>query len=41
VVRSGRYWVEIPELPDDVHDLEGLQRIAAAVFAPEEPSSAE
>jgi len=37
VERSGRYWAEIPELPDDVHDLDGLQRIAAAVFAPEEP----
>jgi anion-transporting ArsA/GET3 family ATPase len=41
VERSGRYWAEIPELPDDVHDLEGLQRIAAAVFSQEEPPSAE
>jgi len=40
VERSGRYWAEIPELPDDVHDLEGLQRIAAAVFPQEAPPRA-
>jgi anion-transporting ArsA/GET3 family ATPase len=40
VERSGRYWAEIPELPEDVHDLEGLLRIAAAVFPQEAPPRA-
>jgi len=30
-----RFWSEIPELADDVHDLEGLARIAAAIFGAE------
>jgi anion-transporting ArsA/GET3 family ATPase len=34
---SGRFWATIPELPEDVHDLAGLQRVAAAVFAQEDP----
>ena len=32
VLRSQRFWAVIPELADDVHDLEGLRRIGAAVF---------
>ena len=29
---KGSFWASIPELPDDVHDLAGLGRIAAEVF---------
>jgi anion-transporting ArsA/GET3 family ATPase len=31
--RQGRYWNQIPELPDDVHDLEGLALLADAILA--------
>ncbi|MBW2360157.1 MAG: ArsA family ATPase [Deltaproteobacteria bacterium] len=29
---AGGFWAVIPELPEDVHDLDGLARMAAAVF---------
>src|SRR5207247_635068 len=32
---QGRFFHAIPELPEDVHDLAGLARIADALFAPE------
>jgi len=32
----GLFWRTVPELPRDVHDLEGLARIAGHVFAPDE-----
>jgi anion-transporting ArsA/GET3 family ATPase len=32
VEKQGGYWGVIPELPDDVHDLAGLARIAHAAF---------
>jgi anion-transporting ArsA/GET3 family ATPase len=31
----GGFWGQIPELPDDVHDLPGLARIARAIFEEE------
>jgi anion-transporting ArsA/GET3 family ATPase len=31
--RQGRFWNQIPELPDDVHDLEGLAQLAQALLA--------
>jgi anion-transporting ArsA/GET3 family ATPase len=37
---AGRFWAQIPELAEDVHDLAGLARIADAVFrAPSEGTS--
>ena len=30
--RNGRYWGQIPEFAGDVHDLEGLARVADAIF---------
>jgi len=33
--RQGRFWAEIPELSEDVHDLEGLARLAEALLAGE------
>ena len=35
-LRRGLFWRIVPELPRDVHDLEGLAQIARHVFAPEE-----
>jgi anion-transporting ArsA/GET3 family ATPase len=32
IVSQGRFYCEIPELPEDVHDLPGLARIADAIF---------
>jgi anion-transporting ArsA/GET3 family ATPase len=29
---AGSFWAVIPELPEDVHDMDGLARIAASVF---------
>jgi anion-transporting ArsA/GET3 family ATPase len=29
---QGRFFVEIPEFPEDVHDLVGLERVARAIF---------
>jgi anion-transporting ArsA/GET3 family ATPase len=40
VEQQGGYWGAIPELPGDVHDLEGLARIAGAIFD-EEPADAD
>jgi hypothetical protein len=37
-VKPARFFREIPELPDDVHDLPGLARIADAIFAVEGPA---
>jgi anion-transporting ArsA/GET3 family ATPase len=38
--RQGRFWAEIPELSEDVHDLEGLARLADALLVEvaEEPA---
>ena len=33
---EGRYWGRIPELPEDVHDLPGLARVAQSIFARED-----
>ena len=30
--RRSSYWAQIPELPADVHDLEGLRRIGESIF---------
>ena len=30
--RNGYFWRAVPELPRDVHDLDGLARIASFVF---------
>ena len=30
---AGSFWATIPELPDDVHDLEGLSHVGAHLFA--------
>jgi anion-transporting ArsA/GET3 family ATPase len=38
---QGRFWGQIPELPDDVHDLPGLARIARAIFGKEEPDGSQ
>jgi anion-transporting ArsA/GET3 family ATPase len=35
--REGGFWGRIPELPEDVHDLPGLARVARAVFGGEAP----
>jgi hypothetical protein len=32
IVSQGRFYCDIPELPEDVHDLPGLARIADAIF---------
>jgi anion-transporting ArsA/GET3 family ATPase len=37
--RGGRFWGEIPEFSQDVHDLPGLARIGRAIFAGEEPTA--
>ena len=36
-LRGGGFWGLIPELPEDVHDLEGLARVTRAVFGGETP----
>jgi hypothetical protein len=30
---AGSFWAVVPELPEDVHDLDGLSHVAAGVFA--------
>jgi anion-transporting ArsA/GET3 family ATPase len=35
--QQGRYWGQIPELPEDVHDLTGLARVARGIFGQEDP----
>jgi hypothetical protein len=35
IERGGGFWGAIPELPEDVHDLAGLARVADAIFAGE------
>jgi anion-transporting ArsA/GET3 family ATPase len=40
-ISRGSFWGEIPEQPDDVHDLTGLIRVARAIFESEEPSDAD
>jgi anion-transporting ArsA/GET3 family ATPase len=36
-LRAGGFWGRIPELPEDVHDLPGLARVAQALFGGEAP----
>jgi len=38
-LRLGCFWRRVPELPRDIHDLDGLSHVAASLFAPpEEPA---
>ena len=37
IEHQDRFWGQIPELPDDVHDLPGVAQVASAIFPEEDP----